>query len=88
VSTTGSSDNDETSKLKKMKPHVPGIVIFADHNRPLPWSVTYHAVTLFADISGIFQISAKCYFWFRKNKNLFTVLHCKSGLFHKCGMGS
>ena len=53
VSATGSSDNEETSKLKKMKPHVPGIVIFADHNRPLPWTVTYHAVTLFADVSGI-----------------------------------
>lgn len=54
---TVSSDNDETSKLKKMKPHVPGIVIFADHSRPLPWSVTYHAVTLFADVSGTFYRS-------------------------------
>lgn len=40
------------SKLKKMKPHAPGIVIFADHNRLMPWSVTYHAAVMFADISG------------------------------------
>ncbi|XP_052767837.1 adenylate cyclase type 10-like [Mya arenaria] len=45
-------DLEDYSKLKKMKPHVPGIVIFADHNRQLPWSVTYHAVVMFADISG------------------------------------
>jgi len=35
-----------------MKPHVPGIVIFADHTRQLPWSVTYHSVVMFADMSG------------------------------------
>ena len=44
--------SEENSQVKKMKPHVPGIVTFADHNRPLPWTVTYHAVVMFADISG------------------------------------
>lgn len=47
------SQDDDESQLKKMKPHVPGIVIFADHSKPLPWSLTYHAVVMFADISGI-----------------------------------
>ena len=45
-------DSEISSKVKKMKPHVPGIVTFADHNRKLPWTVTYHAVVMFADISG------------------------------------
>ncbi|KAL4238403.1 Adenylate cyclase type 10 [Mactra antiquata] len=54
-----SSEDEETSKLKKMKPHAPGIVIFADHSRPLPWSVTYHAVVMFADISGFTALCEK-----------------------------
>ncbi|XP_052249078.1 adenylate cyclase type 10-like [Dreissena polymorpha] len=52
-------DGDEISNLKKMKPHVPGIVIFADHNRQMPWSVTYHAVVMFADISGFTALCEK-----------------------------
>ena len=51
-STVDEDDSEVNSKVKKMKPHVPGIVTFADHNRPLPWTVTYHSVVMFADISG------------------------------------
>ena len=57
VASRGPDDDEDLevqSKVKKMKPHVPGIVTFADHNRPLPWTVTYHAVVMFADISGRF----------------------------------
>lgn len=49
-------EEEINSKVKKMKPHVPGTVIFADHNRQLPWMATYHAVVMFADISGQFVL--------------------------------
>ncbi|KAK3591572.1 hypothetical protein CHS0354_041619 [Potamilus streckersoni] len=52
-------DEESMSKLKKMKPHVPGIIIFADHSRPLPWTVTYHACVIFADVSGFTALCEK-----------------------------
>ncbi|OWF53352.1 adenylate cyclase type 10-like isoform X2 [Mizuhopecten yessoensis] len=45
-------DPEEESILKKLTPHVPGVVTFADHNKPLPWTTEYRSVLVFADISG------------------------------------
>lgn len=46
-------DPEEESILKKLTPHVPGVVTFADHNRRLPWTTEYRSVLVFADISGM-----------------------------------
>ena len=46
------ADPEEESILKKLTPHVPGIVTFADHAKKLPWSTTYTTVLMFADVSG------------------------------------
>ena len=43
---------EEESALKKLTPHVPGIVTFANHSRVLPWTTSYTTVLMFADISG------------------------------------
>ncbi|XP_060063755.1 adenylate cyclase type 10-like [Ylistrum balloti] len=45
-------DPEEESILKKLTPHVPGVVTFADHNKLLPWTTEYRSVLVFADISG------------------------------------
>lgn len=46
---------EEESALKKLTPHVPGIVTFANHSRALPWTTSYTTVLMFADISGNFD---------------------------------
>lgn len=46
---------EEESALKKLTPHVPGIVTFANHSRALPWTTSYTTVLMFADISGYFD---------------------------------
>ncbi|KAK3093152.1 hypothetical protein FSP39_011947 [Pinctada imbricata] len=51
---------EEESALRKLTPHVPGIVTFADHSKPLPWSTSYTTVLMFADVSG-FTSLCECY---------------------------
>lgn len=53
-------DPEEESILKKLTPHVPGVVTFADHNKILPWTTEYRSVLVFADISG-FTALCECY---------------------------
>ncbi|KAL5008851.1 hypothetical protein ScPMuIL_014432 [Solemya velum] len=50
---------EESSLVKSMTPHVPGLVTFADHNQLLPWTTTYDAVVMFADISGFTALCEK-----------------------------
>lgn len=50
---------EEESALKKLTPHVPGIVTFANHSRALPWTTSYTTVLMFADISGFTAICEK-----------------------------
>nr|XP_022331897.1 adenylate cyclase type 10-like [Crassostrea virginica] len=50
---------EEESALKKLTPHVPGIVTFANHSRVLPWTTSYTTVLMFADISGFTAICEK-----------------------------
>ncbi|XP_062574125.1 adenylate cyclase type 10-like isoform X2 [Saccostrea cucullata] len=50
---------EEESALKKLTPHVPGIVTFANHSRALPWTTSYTTVLMFADISGFTALCEK-----------------------------
>ena len=60
----GSSQDDENQQRKihpepdgsnydQLVTHLPDQVIFADHNRALPYQITQQGVLLFLDISGI-----------------------------------
>lgn len=49
-----SDERDEVADVPvaKLYPHVPNLVTFVDHSKPMPWTKQVLGVLMFADISG------------------------------------